>query len=41
VILFTNTSPSEEGMRDFSAIFLEIWKHAEALKKEQLRRQNG
>src|SRR5687767_11563086 len=32
VILFINTSLSEEGMRDFSAIFLEIWKHAEALK---------
>jgi CubicO group peptidase (beta-lactamase class C family) len=41
VILFINTSLSEEGMRDFSAIFLEIWKHAEALKKEQLQGQDG
>ncbi len=30
VILFTNTSPTE--MRPYSAVFLELWKRAEALK---------
>ena len=34
VILFTNTSLSGEEMRHYVAIFLEIWKHAEALKEK-------
>ena len=33
VILFTNTSLSDEEMKPYFAIFLEIWKHAEALKQ--------
>jgi CubicO group peptidase (beta-lactamase class C family) len=32
VILFANTSPSGEEMRQYVAIFLELWKHAEASK---------
>lgn len=41
VILFTNTSLSGEEARHYNAIFLELWKHAEALKKEgpRVRRQ--
>lgn len=34
VILFTNTSLSGEERRHYNAIFLELWKHAEALKKK-------
>lgn len=34
VILFTNTSLGGEEMRHYLAIFLELWKHAEALKQE-------
>lgn len=33
VILFSNTSLSDEGKRQYYAIFLELWKHAEALKQ--------
>ena len=33
VILFLNTSLSGEASRQFSAIFLELWKHGEALRK--------
>ena len=33
VILFANTSLSGEEMRHYFAIFLELWKHAEASKK--------
>ena len=32
VILFANASLSGEGMRHYTAIFLELWKHAESLK---------
>ena len=32
---FANTSLSGEEMRHFFAIFLELWKHAEALKKKE------
>jgi CubicO group peptidase (beta-lactamase class C family) len=39
VILFTNTSLSDEDMRHHVAIFLELWKHAEALKKAGRGRQ--
>ena len=35
VILFANTSLPDEQMRQFYGIFLEIWKHAEALKNEK------
>ena len=34
VILFTNTSLSGQEMRHHVAIFLELWKHAEALKEK-------
>jgi len=34
VILFTNTSLSGEEKRQYNAIFLELWKHAEALKEK-------
>ena len=34
VILFTNTSLSGPDMRHHVAIFLELWKHAEALKEK-------
>ena len=34
VILFTNTSLSDQEMRHHVAIFLELWKHAEALKEK-------
>jgi CubicO group peptidase (beta-lactamase class C family) len=34
VILFTNTSLTSQEMRHFNAIFLELWKRAEELKKE-------
>jgi CubicO group peptidase (beta-lactamase class C family) len=33
VVMFTNTSLSAEDMRHHVAIFLELWKHAEALKR--------
>ena len=40
VILFTNTSLSGQETRHYVAILLELWKHAEAVKKEgQGRRQ--
>jgi hypothetical protein len=32
VILFSNTSLAGEDMRQHFAIFLEIWKHAEAMR---------
>ena len=35
VVAFANTSLSGEEMRHFFAIFLELWKYAEALKKEE------
>jgi CubicO group peptidase (beta-lactamase class C family) len=34
VILFSNTSLSGQELRQYFAIFLEIWKHAEALKTQ-------
>ncbi|MCM3901843.1 MAG: hypothetical protein ND866_09070 [Pyrinomonadaceae bacterium] len=37
VILFTNTSLSDQEMGHHVAIFLELWKHAEALKDEERR----
>jgi CubicO group peptidase (beta-lactamase class C family) len=33
VVMFTNTSLSSEDMRHHVAIFVELWKHAEALKQ--------
>jgi hypothetical protein len=38
VILFANTSLSGEDGRHFGAIFLELWKQAEALKAGQVPR---
>jgi hypothetical protein len=35
VILFANTSLSGEDSRHLGAIFLELWKHAEALKNSR------
>ena len=35
VVAFANTSLSGEEMRHFFAIYLELWKHAEALKKKE------
>jgi hypothetical protein len=32
VILFTNTSLDDQGMRAYSAIFEALWKQAEAMK---------
>jgi CubicO group peptidase (beta-lactamase class C family) len=37
VVLFANTSPSGEEMRQYIAIFLELWKHAEALRNGEQR----
>ncbi len=37
VILFANTSLPDEEMRQFYGIFIEIWKHAETLKKPSTR----
>lgn len=35
VILFANTSVSEQDMRHYIAIFKELWKHAEVMKSSQ------
>lgn len=35
VILFANTSLSDQEMRHYFAVFLELWKHAEALKERR------
>jgi CubicO group peptidase (beta-lactamase class C family) len=37
VILFINTSLCDQEIRHYTAIFLELWKHAEALKDERQR----
>ena len=33
VVLFTNTSLCDEGMREYNAIFDDLWKYAETLKR--------
>lgn len=35
VVIFANTSLSGEAMRHYAAIYIELWKHAEALKNDR------